>query len=499
MLGIKSGVHTALSLLHSSAVHNPALSRELLRFMSREVAAVAPLSFSLSSAQLPVPDLSGHVLNSVQSTLFQLCQPSPQAPSTLSLNAPSALIAQVASASSPIAEDIRQGALELMLSLAVARGCLPDLLTIVKLLLLRTEDPKSGAPQEVHMLQSLIKLQRLEKASLLDLPSQARLQQAITMHELRASTLAAAAGVTPATTLQMYIGQKAPTPKQSTPVICASSRFLFVYCVAGLFKIGAGGNKTIKGTNAVAGTIVATVPNFHEGEQATMACVGDRLYWRSTTMPKHTLLVIDCETLKELGTLSLNGNGSVPSEDNSAAFLASLKPEIKAEPQAQQGMPAFNRPGSVSAQVVPVVAAQAAVAGLANFPTFEHAGFGTLTSDGHLLYSMTAKPAAPVADELKVSAAAAAAAAAAEEKKEEMKEENITQAQTTRARTRSYSRSGSDEDEEVCTNTPRLYCGEITDEFCALTCAHISPSRVCVCFLCVRRTMRMMSLMRRIS
>lgn len=102
--------------------------------------------------------------------------------------------------------------------------------------------------------------------------------------------------------------------------IASDGKFLYVHGSKGLFKIGTG----LGGTTP--GTIYGQVIGFRATEKdATLACVGDKLYYRSSQLFPSSLLVLDCRYLLEIGRVRADGSGSFPSSNlsKSCPVLAS--------------------------------------------------------------------------------------------------------------------------------------------------------------------------------
>ena len=56
---------------------------------------------------------------------------------------------------------------------------------------------------------------------------------------------------------------------------------------------------------------------FFEGsERSSIACIGDKIYYRSNNIAPASLIVLSTQTLTEIGHVLRNGKGTYPTADN---------------------------------------------------------------------------------------------------------------------------------------------------------------------------------------
>ncbi len=106
------------------------------------------------------------------------------------------------------------------------------------------------------------------------------------------------------------------------------------------------------------GVLYTQAINFHPGELATMACVGDKLLYKGAT--GSLAVVINTELLTEIGVMQLHGRGTFASADSSGAAPAALSTAGASAMQLRQ------EAGEVSAGLCRIVE-QVMSAGASNY------------------------------------------------------------------------------------------------------------------------------------
>lgn len=175
-------------------------------------------------------------------------------------------------------EDIRVRCIETMLGLAVACGSLSFLLAALRSMLF----PVSPV-RELSVLPFMHKLSNMRRQLPLDLPGPLNLDTKFTVTELFAMTEAA---------------------------VASDGTYVYIHCRLGLYKLGTGKN------NTTPGIVYCSIKGYRGSERSSLACVGDRLYYRSAAIAPAALLVLRTDTLTLEGEIMPDGSGSIKSANN---------------------------------------------------------------------------------------------------------------------------------------------------------------------------------------
>jgi hypothetical protein len=80
--------------------------------------------------------------------------------------------------------------------------------------------------------------------------------------------------------------------------IATDGEYLYIHDSANLLKVGTGFFSEIEGCSTVRGVINRKVPSLDTHQPGWLACVGRKLYYRSSAIEPASLVVIDCRTLR---------------------------------------------------------------------------------------------------------------------------------------------------------------------------------------------------------
>jgi hypothetical protein len=220
---------------------------------------------------------------------------------------------------------VRGTAAAAMLDLGVCSGSLCCILMTVESLLSNTllSDRQDQTAQEAAYssstaidCQCIIASVRRLWTSCCDMPSSSPtggctyflpvLQLESRTQALRAPSAQSSSARTIAYLRSQLIIKSLPSSSGSKFVTVATDgRFLYVHSTAGLVKLGTGYHGTIQGH------LYACKPRYRVLEKPWVACVGTRLYLRSPAMSPDCLVVVDCNTLEEVGNVQTDGKGTV--------------------------------------------------------------------------------------------------------------------------------------------------------------------------------------------
>lgn len=259
-IGVQSGVFIMLSLLKDAAVNNHSLCLQILDYLTAQIAQVGPMVFSQDEPSgrmdLPAPELTGQAFDAVHDALFSVAV-SNQTPSS-----------------------IKTRCLELLVSVAVSRGSLSILLSVLKLLLFEVE-----GKDLVNVRQTLHVLRSVRHRVYMDLPSEKSEDVRISFSD----------------------SEHQATGHHTS--IATDGSYIYVHSSMGLMKIGTGANGTSPGY------VYAHIRGYRAKETSSMVCVGDKLYYRSPAVVPAAMIVISTRYLQEIGDIRIDGSGDFKTAD----------------------------------------------------------------------------------------------------------------------------------------------------------------------------------------
>ena len=248
-------------MLESASITNPALCIKILNFLQFQLTAIKPMELETND-KLPLPAIAENAFDSVNKTLFNI-------------------------ASNKLSHKlIRHKCLELLLMLSVSRATLSILLSVIYLLLFEFNDSKQDIFRHNILLNSIIEFRKMKRMIRLDLPNKRN-------QILRASILNVCDNV-------------------SHCSMTTDGEYLFIHSTKGISKIGTGINNTSPGS------LIQQIPKYRSSEKSSIACIDNRIYYRSANISKFCeAIVIDTESLLEIGYIKRDGKGTVATADNS--------------------------------------------------------------------------------------------------------------------------------------------------------------------------------------
>jgi HECT-domain (ubiquitin-transferase)/Concanavalin A-like lectin/glucanases superfamily/SPRY domain len=299
--GVQSGVYVVLSMLQATSIANPDQCEQLLDFLHATLARVPGYGFvSDGDETQPISKVSTDAFEAVHEQLFSIA------------------------ANINVRDGIRKRCIELLLGLGLACGSATFFLSCVRLLLFPQSSSSSSLPvQHIRALDTIIKLESFRRTVYLP-PMSAR------NHES-----------------QMNISDIVTCQRMS---VACDGPYLYVHCDTGLFKIGTGRNGSIPSQ------IYATMSYYRSSEYSALSCAHGKLYYRSADIAPAALVVLDCNTLTEIGEIYADGSGTVTSTDNTHfAFGVPMPPKSKRALRAARRRP---KPAEIEQVLDPATAAQ---------------------------------------------------------------------------------------------------------------------------------------------
>jgi len=256
---IKSGVTTVLRLIKDAGRQNSEMCFSILTDLKALLDSVPAMAFALKdSTKERTRELAAHAFQTIHAYLLDM---------------------SCGAQTTPV---IRNRCVELLLGVAVTTSSLSYFLSVLKLLLFPVAPLK-----HLSVLPLLHKLKDMRREVLMEQPSNSNHDSRMNVSELSSSD---------------YYGMTMTTDGQ----------YLYTHSKLGLFKVGTGKN------GSTPGMLYAGIKGFRAHERASLACVGNRLYYRSVGVSPAVMLVLDTNYLTEVGAVHADGSGSFRSADNSS-------------------------------------------------------------------------------------------------------------------------------------------------------------------------------------
>ena len=107
------------------------------------------------------------------------------------------------------------------------------------------------------------------------------------------------------------------SPSSNNGSLTSNGSYIFLHDTCGLLKVGTGFLSETAQYTTIQGRIYTRNANWKVEERGWLACIEDKLYYRSPSTAPATLLVLNAVTLEEEGSIYRDGTGSIPTVDNS--------------------------------------------------------------------------------------------------------------------------------------------------------------------------------------
>jgi len=251
---IMSAVSILLRMIKETSRNNPDLCMEILSDLQQLINGIPTMAFSANSIPGAYAEIAQNAFDSIHQFLTMIASD----PRTSSV--------------------IRGRCVELVLGLAVSCSSLSYFLSVMKLLLFPVSSTKS-----IGVLPLLHKLEQLRREVFLEQPSPLTQDARTSVTELA---------------------------DQAEISVATDGTYLYTHSRAGLCKIGTGKN------GSTPGLIYGQIKGYRSYDTSSLACIGDKLYYRSSQTAPSILIVLDCKYLTEVGNVLASGKGSYASANN---------------------------------------------------------------------------------------------------------------------------------------------------------------------------------------